>query len=114
MRDQDDVQSHPRILRGCVGDGRGLRPLLTPRRGLFPGAGPKAGDCGFSGSKMEDEEMISRPYFFYPFGGERVTRASKRAIMRAAHDAVKGHPGKWVNVYTPAGRFLACVVASKD
>ena len=49
---------------------------------------------------------MSRPYFFYPFGGERVTRASKRAIMRAASDAVKGHPGKWVNVYTPAGRFF--------
>ena len=58
--------------------------------------------------------MMSRPYFFYPFGGERVTRASKRAIMRAARDAVKGHPGKWVNVCTPAGRFLACVVASED
>ena len=52
--------------------------------------------------------------FYAPDGGERVTRASKRAIMRAARDAVKGKPGKWVNVYTPAGRFLDYVLESAD
>ncbi len=51
-------------------------------------------------------------YFFSTADDGLVTRATKRAIMRAALKAVTpptGRRGLTVNVYSPSGRFLEAV-----